>query len=283
MKRVLTRLLGFALIACLIAFALAPVAAGQYRLWREGQIVDEYRRAADGMTPLDSGTMLSEARSHSQANGPLRLSDPFGEDGGDDGDAAYRELLNPVGNGVMAVLEIPKLGAPMPVYHGVRDAALGAGVGHLPQSALPVGDVEAPCVLAARRGGWFGGPFARLERLIPGDCFDIRALQDTLTFQVTRVVTVPAEALAAQESDPDGETCVLMTTPWGAEDDRLLVYGSRVSRRAVQSPDDTQRLPEWSARLIFAAPVAAAGLIALAVIESIRRMIRRHRRKRMKI
>lgn len=284
MKRLLTRLLTLVLVAGVLAVTLTPVAARQCGLWREGQIAGAYRAAANEMSPLDCGTLLAEARSYAEAREAFRWSDPFGGDAGGEGDETYDGLLKLSGNGVMAVLEIPKLGLMLPVYHGTRNAALGAGVGHMADSGLPVGDAGAPCVLVARGDGWFAGPFAQIDRLIAGDCFYIHVLQDTLIFEVSQSLTVFPEALGTLKDDEDAEECVLLTTaPYGADTQRLLVRGKRVPRRSVQPSDDTQALPGWAARMVFAAPLALAGLIALAVIEGLRRAVQRHKRKRLRI
>ena len=47
--------------------------------------------------------------------------------------------------------------------------------------------------------------------------------------------------------------------------------------------DDTWMVPNWTARLVFAAPVLLAGLVLLAVVETIRRGIAQMRLKRKKL
>ena len=51
----------------------------------------------------------------------------------------YESLLNASGNGVMGIVEIPKIGCALPIYHGMDDAVLQIAVGHLEWSSLPVG------------------------------------------------------------------------------------------------------------------------------------------------
>ena len=284
MKRFLMRLLAFALGIAFIALALAPVAVRQWRRWRDAHIAREYLDAAGALDTLECGTLLAAARSYNDSHGSGPLADPFAGEVDGEANADYGELLNPAGNGVMAVLEVPKLGAVLPVYHGTRDAALGAGVGHVEDTDLPVGGTGTRCALIARRGGWFAGPFAGLDRLIAGDCFYIHTLQDTLVYEVVQEQTLAPEALAETAYDPRADECLLMTTtPYREDTQRLLVRATRVSRRATPLADDSRALPEWESRLIFAVPVAAAGLLLLALLDRLARALRRRRIKRMKL
>ena len=92
------------------------------------------------------------------------------------------------------------------------------------------------------------------------------------------------EALAETAYDPRADECLLMTTtPYREDTQRLLVRATRVSRRATPLADDSRALPEWESRLIFAAPVAAAGLLLLALLDRLARALRRRRIKRMKL
>ena len=96
--------------------------------------------------------------------------------------------------------------------------------------------------------------------------------------------TLAPEALAETAYDPRADECLLMTTtPYREDTQRLLVRATRVSRRATPLADDSRALPEWESRLIFAAPVAAAGLLLLALLDRLARALRRRRIKRMKL
>ena len=283
MRRFLMGLLAFALVLCALA-ALTPTALRQYRIWHGARSADGYRAAADALDTLECGRMLAGAQAYNAALPRSALSDPFSGAGAEQADAEYLSQLDLCGNGVMAVLELPKLGETLPVYHGAGIGALETGAGHLAGTSLPVGGEGALCALAARRGGLVAGPFAGLDRLIPGDCFYIRTLQDRLAYEVRQVLTLAPEELAGWSGGEYADACVLITTaPYGADTHRLVVCGARVARRAAQLQDDTQALPGWAARLVFTAPVAAAGLILLTLVEAVRRAVRRHRLKRVRL
>ena len=50
----------------------------------------------------------------------------------------YREILD-LGNGMMGYIRIPSINVDLPIYHGVGEDVLSKGVGHLPESSLPIG------------------------------------------------------------------------------------------------------------------------------------------------
>ena len=283
MKRLLLSLLATVLVVGALALALAPAARNQYKLWHEAKAVGNYRDAAAALDTLTCGERLAEAR---EANAGIREVDlpdawdeayAWGEDAG-------AEILDIAGSGVIAVLEIPKLGLTLPVYRGRSGELLEQSVVHAEGSSLPVGGSGAHCVLAGQADGRFSSPIDGLERLIQGDLFTLQTLQDTLTFEVEGLEAMAPGALEPQKIDGEADLCTLMSAiTLNGEDMRLLVRAHRVQRRAIPLEDDTQVLPDWAARLIFAAPLALAGLLMLALVEGLRRAVVRHRLKKREI
>lgn len=269
------------MVLAALGLALLPGARRQAQLRRDARAVDAYRQAVDAMDSLESGTQLAQVRQYNEALGAVRLADAFAPDADIAPDAEYENLLNPCGNGVMAVLEIPKLGATLPVYHGVDAAAMERTVGHVPGAGLPSGGDGAACVLVAERGTSAARLFEDLDRLIPGDCFTLQAMRETLAYQVERTAVVDAGEL--KDVALDGDMCALMTRVPGDDSQRLLVLARRLPLRAVPLQDDTRPVPEGTARLVYAIPALLAGLALLAVAETLRRAIARHRLKRMKL
>lgn len=290
MKRVLRKLLGIVVVVALVVCVVVPVCARQLKLWREARINESYLQAVEALGASTCDELRDIARGSNEALEDGALWDPFAGRDGKKADIANLEaresaLADPAGNGVIAVLDVPKLGAPMPVYRGSGKAVLGAGVGHLEGSGFPVGGAGNLSVLVARQDGPFKGPgalfrgsFYGLDRLIPGDSFSVRVLDQTLSYEVTQVATVPPDKLAAQTSTPGADECILLTASSG---DRLMVRGQRV-RRETPLRDDTQLMSAWSSSSVFAAPVAIAGILLVVLAEGIRRVVgkRLARRKR---
>lgn len=139
----------------------------------------------------------------------------------------YEEILN-ISNGMMGYLKIPKIHVSLPIYHGTGADALRSGIGHLPESAFPIGGEGNHSVLT----GHTGLPSARLltdlRELETGDQFYISILGDMLTYQVEEIQTVLPEEAEALTPVPGEDQCTLVTcTPYGINSHRLLVTGKR--------------------------------------------------------
>ena len=269
----------FALVIGLAMLALTPVAARQMRLWTNARLVSGYLDAANALSLLDCGTLLTQAKEYNAAHGSAVWTDPYAPDPGEGGDVLEASPLDPMGNGVISVLELPKLGATLPVYRGDVPTT-GARVVHLPQSSLPVANTGSRCALYATRDRFFD-PFSGLDRLIAGDCFCLRVLQGTLTYEVFQVAVVGADTLDGQRGDGSADECALIAETGDGQ--RLVVRGRRVSARMAISTDDTRVVPDWASGLVFAAPVALPGMAALAIIEGLQRAVRRRKRRHMRL
>ena len=249
MKRFLLMLLKLALVIGALALALTPVARERARLRRMADNVEAYRRAVEAMDPSEREAMLAGARAAT----------------------AEADLPDPCGNGMLAVLELPKLGATLPVW---RSDVSEAGARHVAGTGLTVAGASATCALAV--------DVANLDRLSPGDHLTLRVLDERAACQVVRVAAT--DAAAAQWPEDGGEWCALVARdPAGAEDGQIVVTARRVSPEQLTARDDSRTASVWVSRLAFAAPVAAAGLILLVLIEGLRRSVRRATIKRMKL
>jgi len=277
MKRFLLTLLSIALVAALAVFFVVPAAMRQIRLRENAKAASGYRIATDALSLSDCDTMRAQAQDYNRVLDSAPWTDPYAPAQTDVSDS-YESLLNPTGDGVMAVLEAPKLGVTLAVYHGGE--AKVARLAHAPGSRLPSGSQSGPCVLYATSERFFK-PLAGLDRLMPGDCFFLRVLQDTATYEIFQVAMLSSQALSELEPDEGDDECALVVQT--EADDRLVVRARRVPRQSVRPVDDSMALPDGIPELMLAVPIAAAGLALLAVIEFFRRTIRRVRRRRMKL
>lgn len=157
------------------------------------------------------------------------LEDPFMQaDAVNNG--SYGDILNATDEGVMAYLEIPNINVMLPIYHGVEDGELKKGIGHLPETSLPVGGDSTHCVLAGHSGMSNARLLTDLPKLQKGDVFYIHVYNRTLTYTVDQIKTVLPTNTADLTIEQGEDYVTLVTcTPYGVNTHRLLVRGTRTA------------------------------------------------------
>ena len=179
----------------------------------------------------------------------------------------YESLLNVGGNGIIGYIEIAKIGCSLPIYHGTDEGVLQIAVGHIEGTSLPTGGESNHCVVSGHRGLPSARLFTDLDKLIPGDTFVLRVLDETLTYEVDQILIVEPYELDALQIEEGKDYCTLVTcTPYGINTHRLLVRGHRVANaeEAVQirvTADAIQIEP-----LLIAPLVAVPMLLILLVV-----------------
>lgn len=144
--------------------------------------------------------------------------------------AEYYELLDITGTGIMGFIEIPGINVSLPVYHGVSDSVLQVAVGHIEWSSLPVGGENTHCVVSGHRGLPSAKLFTNLDKLTAGDIFMLNVLNETLTYEVDRILIVNPDEISALNIEEGKDLCTLVTcTPYGINSHRLLITGHRVA------------------------------------------------------
>lgn len=144
-------------------------------------------------------------------------------------DPTYMDALNVNKSGAMGVLKIPSISSEMTVYHSTTDEVLGAGVGHVYGTYLPLGEKGSLSALAAHSGGVNGLFFTRLAQLKVGDPFYFTTLGKEMAYKVTKIQTVLPEDLSKTlegNYDPNKNKMSLITcAPIGINTHRLVVTG----------------------------------------------------------
>ena len=141
----------------------------------------------------------------------------------------YESRLTFDSTGVMGYIDIPKIGAKLPIYHGTSDAVLQTSIGHLAETSLPVGGKGSHCVLSGHRGLPSAKLFSDLDKMSQGDTFTLSVMNETYTYQVDQIRVVEPTDLRELTIRPDMDLCTLVTcTPYGINSHRLLVRGHRV-------------------------------------------------------
>lgn len=208
--------------------------------------------------------------------GSERLADPFAQQEEEES-IGYEELLNPLGDGQMGILEIPKLELSLPIFHGTDERVLQEGVGHLKASSLPTGGENTHSVLSAHAGLPGKRLFSDLEQMEIGDVFYLHILDRTLCYEVDQILVVePQEMEELYIRDGEDLVTLMTCTPYGINSHRLLVRGHRVVEAAAASADQpahSRWLLEYRIALIGVAALGATAVIVGTVLR------RRKRRK----
>lgn len=248
-----------------LSIALYPTVSNQFNLYRASLLISKYHFDLQELTPEDHSDMIAACDEYNAKLVGGIIPDVFSIHS-EEADPEYMSLLNLKGDGMMGSIEIPKIGETMPIYHTTFDDVLQNGVGHMEGSSLPVGGASTHCVLAGHRGLPSAKLFTDLDQIVEGDLFYLNVLNQTMIYQVDRILTVEpdeTEWLAIEEGE-DYVTLVTCT-PYGINTQRLLVRGRRIYPEEIAEKltliSDAQYLPWWQSAGMIAAPAFAAGLL----------------------
>lgn len=161
---------------------------------------------------------------------------------------AYAQQLT-VG-GVMAYVDIPKIGVYLPVQHGTDADTLERAVGHVVGTSLPMGGSSTHTVLSAHSGMASSKLFSDIDQLAAGDTFYIHVLGDTLAYEVDSINTVlPTDTRLLQIEDGKDYVTLVTCTPFGVNTHRLLVRGHRVPylpEQEATAAEETRAASSWT-------------------------------------
>ena len=178
----------------------------------------------------------------------------------------YESLLDVSGLGVMGYVEIPEINCSLPIYHGTEESVLQIAVGHIEWSSLPVGGESSHCVISGHRGLPSAKLFTNLDKLIEGDSFMLRVLDEVLTYEVDQILIVEPQETSPLKIEEGKDYCTLVTcTPYGINSHRLLVRGHRIDNveeaDAVRITADAIQIEP-----LLVAPFAALPLLAVLLV-----------------
>lgn len=130
---------------------------------------------------------------------------------------------------IMCYLEIPKIKVYLPVYFGTSDEVLEKGCGYIENTSLPVGGESTHSVISGHTGLPTAEMLTELDRIENGDVFYIHILGETLAYQVDNVNRVfPYDTESLKIIDGEDHLTLVTCTPYGINDRRLLVRGTRI-------------------------------------------------------
>lgn len=219
------------LIVLVVAFAvlLYPTVSSYVNEKNGSKVVSNYDAESVRLSNAEKEKMLEDARAYNKEMlSNIDLIDPFSQ-GETSVDERYESLLNMDGSGMMGYIRIPKIKVEIPIYHGTSESVLQAGVGHFWGTSLPVGGESTHTVLTGHRGLPTKTLFTNMDKLVEGDVFYIKVLDETLAYKVDQILTVLPEETEALSIVPGKDYATLVTcTPYAINTHRLLVRGHRI-------------------------------------------------------
>lgn len=236
MKKHLSTIILILVFLAGISLVLYPTVSDYWNGLHQSRAVAVYDEAVGQLDTSKYDEMLAAAQAYNEElrQNPSRFTPT------DEEKAWYETLLDVSGTGIMAYIEIPKLSAKLPVYHGTDDAVLQIAVGHVEGSSLPVGGAGTHAVLSGHRGLPSARLLTDLDQMEVGDRFEIHVLGSTLRYEVDQILTVLPYEMDALAIEEDKDYCTLVTcTPYGVNTHRLLVRGHRIKTEQANAAADT--------------------------------------------
>ncbi len=250
----------------LLVFALGilfyPIIVNYMVSQQNKTTIQNYNQSVDKMNPQKVKQLLQSAHLYNQyiyTKSQYKTWDKPIPD--------YDEQLITDKTKVIAHLTIPQIKVEnVPVYSGDSAETLAAGIGHIPQTSLPVGGHNTHSVLSAHSGHVNNTLFSDLEDLKLNDVFYIHVLDKTLKYKIIdRKIVNPDETDAI--NIVNGKDLVTLVTCWptGINNKRLLVTGTRLPNDSSQPQEHIQR-NKYGYNFWVMSLASALALVALYLI-----------------
>lgn len=268
-----------------LALLFYPYVANEWNTYRQSQLISSYESAvAENAEKINYQDEWDRAKAYNKSLLPSILPDSFAiAAASDEPDEEYMACLNVVGDGMMGMIEIPKINVKIPIYHTTSEEVLQKAAGHLEGSSLPVGGMDTHAVISAHRGLPSAALFTDLDRLEEGDHFLIHVLDETLCYEVQRILVVEPEDTETLAVEPARDLVTLLTcTPYGVNSHRLLVTGYQVPYEEEVLEETITNIKDMSLHTNYLLWVGVGlGITALFIlILSINETIRRKKIKK---
>lgn len=207
-----------------LGIMLYPTFSDLYYRWTAQQQISQYNHVAEA-AQKDYSELWAAAEEYNRQLAQRGSSITVSEEE----QALIEQLLNPLGNGMMGYIDIPKISVHLPIYQDTEESALQAGAGFWLGTSLPTGGPSTHCVLTAHNGLVRAKMFTDLDQLEIGDTFSLSILDRVLTYEVDQIlVTEPEDISPLQIVEGEDYVTLYTCTPYGVNTHRLLVRGHRI-------------------------------------------------------
>lgn len=249
-----------------LGLILYPTVSDMYATWQYNKEIEAYNATRAQETAARNEKLWADAEEYNRDL--LDKSEQFSVSS--DELERVEGLLNPLGNGMMGYVNIPKIDVALPIYQGTDEKELQSGAGWWIGSSLPTGGESTHCIITAHTGLSKAKLFTDLDQLELGDRFTLTILDRTLEYEADQIlVVVPTDYEPLYIVEGEDYVTLYTCTPYGVNTHRLLVRGARVD--AVQETAAEAGGTNWL--------LIGGGIILLAIIACVVYFIIRRRRK----
>ena len=231
MKKHLPTIIVAVIFLCGLSLFLYPTVSNLYNQHLNNKLIGEYKEAFSSTTPEEFNEAMKDAVAFNKNRGNEEKLKEL--------DLTYENVLNAADNGVMGYIEIPKISVSLIIYHTIEENVLQKGIGHVPETHLPVGGKNTHCVLAGHTGLPSAKLLTNIDHLKVGDRFYIHVLNEVLEYKIDDVSVVEPDEVS-RLNVISGKDCVTLVTctPYGVNSHRLLVRGVRVDGSDLSAKED---------------------------------------------
>jgi len=231
MKKHLPTIIVAVIFLCGLSLFLYPTVSNLYNQHLNNKLIGEYKEAFSSTTPEEFNEAMKDAVAFNENRGNEEKLKELG--------LTYENVLNVADNGVMGYIEIPKISVSLIIYHTIEENVLQKGIGHVPETHLPVGGKNTHCVLAGHTGLPSAKLLTNIDHLKVGDRFYIHVLNEVLEYKIDDVSVVEPDEVS-RLNVISGKDCVTLVTctPYGVNSHRLLVRGVRVDGSDLSAKED---------------------------------------------
>ena len=249
-----------------LGLILYPTVSDMYATWQYNKEIEAYNATRAQETAARNENLWADAEEYNRDL--LDKSEQFSVSS--DELERVEGLLNPLGNGMMGYVNIPKIDVALPIYQGTDEKELQSGAGWWIGSSLPTGGESTHCIITAHTGLSKAKLFTDLDQLELGDRFTLTILDRTLEYEADQIlVVVPTDYEPLYNVEWEDYVTLYTCTPYGVNTHRLLVRGARVE--AGQETEAEAGGTNWL--------LIGGGIILLAIIACVVYFIIRRRRK----
>lgn len=240
--------------------------------------IEEYQKDVADYSEEKLKKMLETASAYNQSLPGGYPADPFTEQNIKElTEPEFRDfpMLQP--GAMLGYVEIPAIDVYLPVYYGTSAEVLKEGLGLVENSSLPVGGVGTHAVISGHTGMASKKMFSDLNLLKEKDLFFIHVLNQHFAYQVDQIKVVwPTETDELQIQKGKDYVTLLTCTPFGVNDHRLLVRGTRIDYDFDGDKRENTIIPEVAMEkylwIVVLGSIIFMILIAL-IVKKIRKMV----------